>query len=36
MANTSVGRQVASTEPIVIEVAGSKGAAGWQKGGDVD
>jgi hypothetical protein len=36
MANTSVGRQAASIEPIVREVAGSRGAAGGQKGGDVD
>jgi hypothetical protein len=32
----SVGRRVASMEPIVREVAGSRGAAGGQKGGDID
>ncbi len=36
MANTSVGRQAASSEWLVREVAGSRGAAGGQKGGDVD
>ncbi len=36
MANTSVGRQAASIKLIVREVAGSRGAAGGQKGGDVD
>jgi hypothetical protein len=36
MANTSVGQQAASIKPIVREVAGSRGAAGGQKGGDVD
>ncbi len=37
MANTSVGgRQVASIKPIVREVAGSRGAAGGQQGGDID
>ncbi len=36
MANTSVGRQAVSIQPIVREVAGSRGAAGGQKGGDVD
>ncbi len=36
MANTSVGRQAASIKPIVREVAGSRGAAGGQKGGEVD
>ncbi len=36
MANTSVGRQAASSERLVREVAGSRGAAGGQKGGDVD
>ncbi len=32
----SVGWQAASIKPIVREVAGSRGAAGGQKGGDVD
>jgi hypothetical protein len=32
----SVGRQAASIKPIVREVAGSRGATGRQKGGDVD
>jgi hypothetical protein len=36
MANTSIGRQTASIKPIVREVAGSRGAAGRQKGEDVD
>ncbi len=36
MANTSIGWQVVSIKPIVREVAGSRGAAGGQKGGDVD
>ncbi len=36
MANTSVGQQVASSELLVREVAGSRGAAEGQKGGDVD
>ncbi len=36
MANTSVGRQAASSERLVREVAGGRGAAGGQKGGDVD
>jgi hypothetical protein len=36
MANTSVGRQAASREQLVREVAGSRRAAGGQKGGDVD
>ncbi len=36
MANTSIGRQAASSERLVKEVAGSRGAAGGQKGGDVD
>ncbi len=36
MANASIGRGAASIEPIVREVAGSRGAAGRQKGGDVD
>ncbi len=36
MANTSVGRQAASSEQVVREVAGSRGAAGGQKGGDID
>ncbi len=36
MANTSVGQQAASSEWLVREVAGSRGAAGGQKGGDVD
>ena len=36
MANTSVGRQAASSERLVRKVAGSRGVAGGQKGGDVD
>jgi hypothetical protein len=36
MANTSTGRQTASSERLVREVAGSRGAAGRQKGGDID
>ncbi len=36
MANTSIGRQAASSERPVREVAGSRGAAGGQQGGDVD
>ncbi len=36
MANTSIGRRAASSEQLVWEVAGSRGAAGGQKGGDVD
>jgi hypothetical protein len=36
MANTSVGWQVASSERLVREVAGSRGAAGVKKGGDID
>ncbi len=36
MANTSAGQQAASSERLVREVAGSRGAAGGQKGGDVD
>jgi hypothetical protein len=36
MANTSVGRQAESSEQPVREVAGSRGAAGGQKGRDVD
>jgi hypothetical protein len=36
MANTSVGRQAASSERLVREVAGSRGAAGGKKGGDID
>jgi hypothetical protein len=35
-ANTSIGWQVAISEWLVREVAGSRGAAGGQKGGDVD
>jgi hypothetical protein len=34
MANTSIRRQAASSERLVREVAGSKGAAGGQKGGE--
>ncbi len=34
--NTSVGQQAASSERLVREVAGSRGAAGGQQGGDVD
>jgi hypothetical protein len=33
MANTSVEQRAASIEPIVREVAGSRGAAGGQQGG---
>ncbi len=33
MANTSVGRRAASSEWLVWEVAGSRGAAGGQQGG---
>ncbi len=36
MANTSVGQRAASSERLVREVAGSRGAAGEQQGGDVD
>ncbi len=36
MANTNVGRQAVSSEQLVREVAGSRGAVGEQKGGDVD
>jgi hypothetical protein len=36
MANTSVGRQAVSIERIVRELARSRGAAGGQKGGDID
>ncbi len=36
MANTSIGRQAASNERLVRVVAGSRGAAGGQQGGDVD
>jgi hypothetical protein len=36
MANTGVGWQAASSERLVREVAGSRGAAGGQQGGDVD
>ncbi len=36
MANTSIRRQAGSSERLVREVAGSRGAAGGQKGGDVD
>jgi hypothetical protein len=36
MANTSVGQGAASSERLVREVAGGRGAAGGQKGGDVD
>ncbi len=36
MANTSVGRQAASSERLVRKVAGSREAAGGQQGGDVD
>ncbi len=32
----SIGRRAASIKLIVREVAGSRGAAGGQKGGDVD
>ncbi len=33
MANTSIGGQAASSERLVREVAGSRGAAGGQQGG---
>ncbi len=33
MANTSIGRQAASSERLVREVAGSRGAAEGQQGG---
>jgi hypothetical protein len=36
MANTSVGQQAASSEQLVREVAGSRGAAGGKKSGDID
>ncbi len=36
MANTSIGRQAARSEGLVRVLAGSKGAAGGQQGGDVD
>jgi hypothetical protein len=36
MANTSVGQQAASSERLVRAVAGSRGAAGGQQGGDID
>ncbi len=36
MANNSVGRRAASSERLVREVAGSRVAAGGQRGGDVD
>ncbi len=36
MANTSIGWQAGSSERLVRELAGSRGAAGGQKGGDVD
>jgi hypothetical protein len=36
MANTSVGQQAASSEQLVREVPGSRGAAEGQKGGDID
>jgi hypothetical protein len=36
MANTSIGRQVASSEQLVREVAGSRGTAGGQQDGDID
>jgi hypothetical protein len=36
MANTSIGRQTGSSEWLVREVAGSRGAAGGQQGGDID
>ncbi len=36
MANTGVGRQAASSERLVREVAGSRGAARGQQGGEVD
>jgi hypothetical protein len=36
MANISVGRQAASSKRLVREVAGSRGEAGGQQGGDFD
>ncbi len=36
MANTSVGQQAASSEWLVREMAGSRGAAEGQQGGDID
>jgi hypothetical protein len=30
MANTSIGRRAASSKPLVGEVAGSRGVAGWR------
>jgi hypothetical protein len=36
MANTSVGQQAASSERLVREVGGSRGAAGEQQDGDAD
>ncbi len=36
MANTSIGLQAASSERLVREVAGSRGAARGQQGGDID
>ena len=36
MANTSVRRHTMSSEWLVREVAGSRGAAGGQQGGDID
>ncbi len=36
MANTSVGQRAVSSERLVREVAGSRGAAGGQKGRDID
>jgi hypothetical protein len=36
MANTSVGRQAASSEQLAREVAGSRGAAKGQQGQDID
>ncbi len=36
MANTSIGQQAASSEQPVREVAGGRGAAGGQQGGDID
>jgi hypothetical protein len=36
MANASIGRWLASSEQLVREVTGSRGAAGGQQGGDVD
>ncbi len=35
MANTSIGRQAASSKRLVREVAGRRGAAGGQQGGDI-